>query len=163
MVVGRWYVQLSAIWHWYLPLSICITFNFVLCSSIPFLCFSLTWYRQIRRNGQRYQHVLALYTSLNRGNIERTNSLKIDVWFLYMDFCFTFVKWLVFWINLTKHIYTWEKVFSLCFTHFSRLFKKNLNTYDFVPKGVHENRTKGVENKVDDTLKLVVFLECGQC
>ena len=34
---------------------------------------------------------------------------------------------------------------------------------DFVPKGVHENRTKGVENKVDDTLKLVVFLECAQC
>ena len=32
-----------------------------------------------------------------------------------------------------------------------------------VPKGVHENRTKGVENKVDDTLKLVVFLECAQC
>ena len=30
-------------------------------------------------------------------------------------------------------------------------------------KGVHENRTKGVENKVDDTLKLVVFLECAQC
>ncbi len=35
--------------------------------------------------------------------------------------------------------------------------------YDLVPKGVHENRTKGVENKVDDTLKLVVFLECAQC
>ena len=35
--------------------------------------------------------------------------------------------------------------------------------YDLVPKGVHENRTKGVENKVDDTLKLVVFLECEQC
>jgi len=34
---------------------------------------------------------------------------------------------------------------------------------DLVPKGVHENRTKGVENKVDDTLKLVVFLECLQC
>ena len=32
-----------------------------------------------------------------------------------------------------------------------------------VPKGVHENRTKGVENKVDDTLKLVVILECTQC
>jgi len=32
-------------------------------------------------------------------------------------------------------------------------------------KGVHEieNRTKGVENKADDTLKLVVFLECAQC
>ena len=34
--------------------------------------------------------------------------------------------------------------------------------YDLVPKGVHENRTKGVENKVDDTLKLAV-LECAQC
>ena len=33
---------------------------------------------------------------------------------------------------------------------------------DLVPKGVHENRTRGVENKVD-TLKLVVFLECAQC
>ena len=22
MIVGRWYVQLSVIWHWYLPLSI---------------------------------------------------------------------------------------------------------------------------------------------
>ena len=35
--------------------------------------------------------------------------------------------------------------------------------YDLVPKGVYENRTKGVENKVDDTLKLVVFLDCAQC
>ena len=26
-----------------------------------------------------------------------------------------------------------------------------------MPKGVHENRTKGVENKVDDTLKLAVL------
>ena len=33
---------------------------------------------------------------------------------------------------------------------------------DLVPKGVHENRSKGVENKVDDTLKLVVFLECAR-
>ena len=32
-----------------------------------------------------------------------------------------------------------------------------------VPKGVHENGTKGVDNKVDDTLKLAVFLECAQC
>ena len=38
-----------------------------------------------------------------------------------------------------------------------------MNYIDLVPKGVHENRTKGVENKVDDTLKLVVFLECAQC
>ena len=42
MIVGRWYVQLSAIWHWYLPLSIYITFlNFVLYSSISFLYFFL--------------------------------------------------------------------------------------------------------------------------
>ena len=34
---------------------------------------------------------------------------------------------------------------------------------DLVPKDVLENRTKGVETKVDDTLKLVVFLECAQC
>ena len=34
---------------------------------------------------------------------------------------------------------------------------------DLVLKGVRENRTKGVENKVDDTLKLVVFLKCAQC
>ena len=39
----------------------------------------------------------------------------------------------------------------------------DLFAYDLVPKGVHENRTKGVENKVDDTLKLVVFLQCAQC
>ena len=46
MIVGRWYVQLAAIWHWYLPLCIYITFfNFILCLSIPFLYFSLTWYR----------------------------------------------------------------------------------------------------------------------
>ena len=46
------------------------------------------------------------------------------------------------------------------FTPFKHVFK---TVYDLVPKGVHENRTKGVENKVDDTLKLVVFLECAQC
>ena len=39
---------------------------------------------------------MRLMRSLNRGNIEQTNSLKIDVWFLDMDFCFTFAKWLIF-------------------------------------------------------------------
>ena len=33
---------------------------FILCLFIPFLYFSLTWYRYIRRNGRQYQHVLAL-------------------------------------------------------------------------------------------------------
>ena len=41
MRVGRWYVQLAAIWHSYLPLCIDITFfNFILCPSIPFFLFS---------------------------------------------------------------------------------------------------------------------------
>ena len=35
--------------------------------------------------------------------------------------------------------------------------------YDCVPKGVHENRTMGVENNVTGTFKLAVFLECAQC
>ena len=33
----------------------------------------------------------------------------------------------------------------------------------FVPKGVHENGTVGVENNVAGGLKLAVFLECAQC
>ena len=38
----RWYVKLAAIWHWYLPLCIYVTFfDFVLCLSIPFVYFSL--------------------------------------------------------------------------------------------------------------------------
>ena len=35
---GRWYEQLSAIWHWYLPLSIYITF-FLFCIH-PFLFYT---------------------------------------------------------------------------------------------------------------------------
>ena len=33
-------MQLAAIWHWYLLLSI-----YILCLSIPFLYFSLTWFK----------------------------------------------------------------------------------------------------------------------
>ena len=36
MIVGRWYVQLAAIWHWYLRLCIYITFLFLDCVC-PFL------------------------------------------------------------------------------------------------------------------------------
>ena len=40
MIVGRWYVQLAALWHWYLLWCIYITvLNFILCLSIPFLYF----------------------------------------------------------------------------------------------------------------------------
>ena len=52
---------------------------------------------------------------------------------------------------------------SLGYVFFLQPFTFYIYIYDLVPKGVHENRTKGVENKVDDTLKLVVFLKCAQC
>ena len=39
---GRWYVQLAAIWHWYLPLYIYIIFfNFMLCLFIHLFLFNL--------------------------------------------------------------------------------------------------------------------------
>ena len=41
---GWWYVQLAALWHCYLPLCI-YKKKFILCLSIPFLAFSLTWYQ----------------------------------------------------------------------------------------------------------------------
>ena len=47
--------------------------------------------------------------------------------------------------------------------NFERYYVSDKYINDLEPKGVHENRTKEVENKVDDTLKLVVFLECAQC
>ena len=60
------------------------------------------------------------------------------------------------WLSSTSTLPVWRSV-SFCKNNSS------IYIYDSVPKGVHENRTKGVENKVDDTLKLVVFLECAQC
>ena len=43
MIVGRWYVQFAAIWHWYLPLCIYIIFlNFILRLSIPSFIFFFT-------------------------------------------------------------------------------------------------------------------------
>ena len=39
--VGRWYVQLAAIWHWYLPLCIYVTFFLFDIVSVHsfFICF----------------------------------------------------------------------------------------------------------------------------
>ena len=54
-------------------------------------------------------------------------------------------------------------MYDLQFLHLHIIINYRHEIYDLVPKGVHENRTKGVENKVDDTLKLVLFLECAQC
>ena len=86
---SRWYVQLVAIWHQYLPLSIYIVFlNFALFLFVPFsprynckgslgikhqvtYSFLLYIFSGIsRQNGPRYQHVLALYALLrDRGNM----------------------------------------------------------------------------------------------
>ena len=38
MIVGTWYVQLTAIWNWYLPLYIYITFYFILYLMHCFNC-----------------------------------------------------------------------------------------------------------------------------
>ena len=73
----RWYVQLAAMWHWYLSWCIYITvFNFILCLSIPFLYFSLIWYRWIRQNGWWYQQLFK----------------NLCLMFVYV--CFMFVIWL---------------------------------------------------------------------
>ena len=56
-------MQLTAIWHWYLPLCICSKI-FFLFLSIPFLYFSLIWYWSIRWNVGWCQHVPALHALL---------------------------------------------------------------------------------------------------
>ena len=112
MIVGRWYVQLAAIWHWYLPLCVYITlFYFILYLSIPFLYFALTWYRQIRQNGWWYQHFLILCALLT-GVILK----GLTLWKFVSDVCghmfyvsevIGFVDWLVGW-------YICEKSLEMC-------------------------------------------------
>ena len=63
MIVGRWYVQLAAVWHWYLPLRIYITFCFVFCFDIVSVhsFLKIFFFNLVSiRTGRRYQHVLAL-------------------------------------------------------------------------------------------------------
>ena len=44
MIVGRWYVQLAAIWHWYLPLCVYTMFKkkkmYCLCLFLLLFIFS---------------------------------------------------------------------------------------------------------------------------
>ena len=71
--------------------------------------------------------------SLNRGNIEGANGLKIDVSCLYMDFCFTFAKWLGFLDWLEKAYVYLRKGFQFCVLPTSYdCLKKKLNTYKFL-------------------------------
>ena len=34
MLVGRWYVHLAAVWRWYLPLCISVTFSLLFIVSV---------------------------------------------------------------------------------------------------------------------------------
>ena len=64
-------------------LCIYITFfNFVLCLSIPFFYFSLTWYWWMEWSTKPAYP--SLMCSFNRGNTEGTNSSEICVWCLCM-------------------------------------------------------------------------------
>ena len=118
VIVGRCYVQHAVMWHWNLPLCVCLTFVSVHPtypppplpppSPQPFPprppLFTLVL---IRRNCRRYQHVLALYAIFwfvclllfFNNNSVWTNSSKICVWclcfFVYItlgSFCWFALK-----------------------------------------------------------------------
>ena len=89
------WVVCAAIMH------LCNFFFFYCFSPFLFYIFLLIWYRHIRWNGWWYQQVLFLCALFNRGNIERTSSLKI---------CLTSVSvclWRDWFCGLT-----WEKVYT---------------------------------------------------
>ena len=78
-----WNVLLVALWRWYLPLSIYIINKEIV------LYLILMWYRLMRRNGRRYQHVLAWYAcSVGNQIIERTNSSDNSLMFVCVRVCF---------------------------------------------------------------------------
>ena len=65
--------------------------EFLLLLSIPFLYFFKNLVLINRRNGPRYQRVLALCAFFNRGNAKGTNSSKV--------LCLMFV-YVLFYVNL---------------------------------------------------------------
>ena len=77
-----WLVVCAACCHMTLVFAImrlCIFFkyNFSLLLSIPFLYLKKNLVLINRRNGPRYQRVLAVCAFFNRGDIEGTNASKI--------------------------------------------------------------------------------------
>ena len=116
-VVGRWYGQLAAIWHWYLPLIIMhkfiLIFNFfILCLSIPFFIF---FFNLVSINLMEWSVIPAcpsLMCSFNRGIIEGTNSLKICLMFVYVSlYALCLLLWLVLQTDLREgwYIIMWEE------------------------------------------------------
>ena len=71
-------VQLAAIWHRYLPLRILYNvLSLIVLVHFFFLSlFSLIWYRSVRQNGRRYQHILALCALLTRVKLKGLTLLK---------------------------------------------------------------------------------------
>ena len=111
MIVGRWCVQLAAIWHWYLPLCIYVTFfsfflkSFVcFCPFLPFLSLSLSLFFflsfffpflspsssvLVLKTLTEWSTIPAcpsLMCSFNSGNTEGTDSSKMCVWCLCVFF-----------------------------------------------------------------------------
>ena len=74
MIVGRWYVQLAATWHLYLPLQ-----NIFLFYIVSVYSFFIFFFNLVSINQTEWLTISAcpsLMCSFNRGNIEGTNSSK---------------------------------------------------------------------------------------
>ena len=59
----RWYVQLAAMWHWYLPLCICkciVYPPFVVVVVVVVILFLFSPILIFRRNGPQYQYAIAV-------------------------------------------------------------------------------------------------------
>ena len=91
MIISRWCAQLAAIWHWYLPF--CIYISFLELSPIP-ACFSLM-------------------CSINKDNTDGTNSMKMCL--MFVDVCFVLWMHRDWLCSLTweKDIYIWEEFWNV--------------------------------------------------
>ena len=92
-----WSVVRAACCHMALVFAVmhlCNVLNFLLLLSIPFLYLFKNLVLINRRNGPRYQRVLALCPFFNRGDTERTNSSKS------LSLMFVFV---LFYVNLCRN------------------------------------------------------------
>ena len=79
MTVGRWYVQLGAIWHWYLPLCIYIRFLIFIVSVHSFKKIFL--FNLVLINSMEWYMIPACPSLMCSGSIEGTNSSKYFVMF----------------------------------------------------------------------------------
>ena len=76
--------------------------------SILFLYFSLIWYRWIRQNGRRYQHVLALCALLIGVVLKALTFRKFVLMFVYVCFVLCLLRDWVCGLTWEK-VYIWEE------------------------------------------------------